>query len=292
MHLKTKFSRQRLSQIIPKERDHFDVTFNRLTVKDIDFGFANRTLFVTSPIINIDTPQAVIFRDKTVTDDTTIKPLYSKMLRDLNFDLTVDQLKFNNGSITYTEKVKEDNSGGTINFTDMSTTIANVSNTYNSPTKTAIDIDAIFMGTTRFKVQWDFDVNSEADQFLFKAEIDALKALELNKFTQPNLKVKLEGRTNKTYFTISGNNNTSQIDMRMNYDDFKVAILNKEGKEDKKILSAIANIFIRKDSNKEKDNFREGSGTATRDKTKSFFNYLWLNVKEGLIQTLTGSSKN
>jgi len=288
MHLKTKYSRTALSRMLPKERDHFDVTFERFTANSIDFGFKNRKLFVKTPNIILQQPDAVIFRDKLVADDLTIKPLYSKMLRDLTFDLTVDKLRIDTGSITYTEKVKSDNTGGTINFHNMNTTIENASNTYKSPTKTKIVIDAIFMKKTPVQVHWDFDVNDTSDQFLFSAEIDGMQADELNKFTQPNLKVMLEGRTNKTYFTISGDNNASQIDMRMNYDDFKIEILNKEGKKGNKILSAIANIFIKKDSDKEEDNFREGSGTATRDKNKSFFNYLWLNTKEGLIKTLTG----
>lgn len=292
LKLNTKYSRKELSSMISVERDHFEVTVDSITATGIDFGFTNNKLFVALPQMTLDAPQATIFRNKLIADDPKVKPLYSKMLRELSFNLTVEELEIRNGAITYTEKVKADNSGGTINFSNLFASIYNASNTYSSGKKTQIDIKADFMEDTPLTVNWNFDVTNTNDVFVFKAELGTLAAAELNKFTQPNLKVKLEGVTNKTYFTISGGNNTSTIDMRMNYDDFKVSIMGDDGRDKKGFISAIANIFIKKDSDQEEDNFREGSGSATRNKTKSFFNYLWLNTESGLKATLTGGSNN
>ena len=44
-----------------------------------------------------------------MTDDKTIKSLYSKMLRTLPINLTLDSVKINNAAIVYTEKVKKEN---------------------------------------------------------------------------------------------------------------------------------------------------------------------------------------
>ena len=214
------------------------------------------------------------------------------MLRETSIDLTIDKIALNDGSLIYTERVKQDNTGGTIDFKNLSATILNASNTYTSNKKTFIDIEAIFMKNTPLKANWEFDTTNKNDQFIFKAEIGSLKASDLNTFMKPNLKVQLEGITNKTYFTISGTNNTSKIDMRMSYDNFKVNILNKNGNKKNKFLSAIANIFIKENSKNNNQEFRDGSGVASRDKTKSFFNYLWLNIRSGLLNTLTGKSEN
>ncbi|EDM44966.1 hypothetical protein SCB49_02559 [unidentified eubacterium SCB49] len=288
INLKTKYSRKALSKILTKEQDHFNVHFNEIQISEVDFGFKKNRLFIKSPSIIIDTPNASIYRDKLVADDPTIKNLYSKMLRKATIDLTINKVAINNGEISYTERVKEDNSGGTIDFSKINATITNASNTYTAPQKTEIDIKAIFMKDTPFKSQWSFDTNNPNDQFLFKTEIGKMTASDLNLFMKPNLKVALEGTTNKTYLTISGNNNQANIAMRMDYDKFKINILNKNGNKKNKIFSAIANIFIKKNSNESKDDFREGKGTATRDKTKSFFNYVWLNIRAGLISVLTG----
>jgi len=73
----------------------------------------------------------------------------------------------------------------------------------------------------------------------------------------------------------------------MTYDDFKVSILNKEKKRKKWLVSTLANIFIAKTSKNEEGGFKKGSGDVNRDQNKSFFNYLWLNLKEGMLKTVT-----
>tara|TARA_R100000908_G_C3735756_1_gene133737 strand:- start:870 stop:1301 length:432 start_codon:yes stop_codon:yes gene_type:complete len=142
------------------------------------------------------------------------------------------------------------------------------------------------MEKTPITVNWSFDVQNTEDQFQFRAEVGQLVAERLNSFTEPNLKVMLEGNTNKTYFTIDGNNTSSTIDMKINYSDFKVTLLQKDGKEKNKFLSTIANIFISKNSEKKDEFYKEGKANATRNKSKSVFNFLWINVKEALIKIL------
>ena len=218
-----------------------------------------------------------------MVDDLKTKPLYSKMLRDLPFELTVDSLKITDGKIKYEERQNAENMGGSINFENLNAEMANVSNTYKSPTKTEIEIKSNFMGKTPITVNWSFDVQNMEDQFQFRAEVGQLVAERLNSFTEPNLKVMLEGNTN---FTIDGNNTSSTIDMKINYSDFKVTLLQKDGKDKNKFLSTIANIFISKNSEKKDEFYKEGKANATRNKSKSVFNFLWINVKEALIKIL------
>jgi len=291
IHLKTKYSENQLSQIIKKERDYFNVSIDSIIVNEIDFGFTNRKFFAKSTSIIVEKPSMFIYRDKLVADDNTIKPLYSKMLRELPINLSINNFNVNNGNLTYTERVKAENKGGTIDFSEMKINIKNISNTYSSPNKTQIDINAIFMKNTPFKIDWSFDVNNTNDLFLLKADVGQMAAVEMNQFTQPNLGVKLEGITNKTYMTMSGDDYQSHFDMKVKYEDFKVSIMDDSGTEKKKLLSFVANIFVRKNSTKDDDNFREGSGDVTRDRTKSFFNYMWLAIKEGLLKSMTGRNK-
>lgn len=291
LKLKTKYSKKELSEIINKERDHFDLSLKSLSIDDFDFGFKNNVFFAKSKLIALDTPQLEVFRDKLVADDFKIKPLYSKMLRDLPFELTVDSLNIANAKIKYEERQKAENMGGSINFENLEAAISNVSNTYKSPTKTELKITANFMENTPFSADWSFDVQNVNDQFLFKAQVGSLLADKMNSFTEPNLKVKLEGQTHQTYFTIDGNSNSSNTDLRINYSNFKVTVLRKDGESKNKLLSTIANIFVSKNSDKNDDHYREGLATATRDKTKSIFNFLWVSIKNALASAMTGSGK-
>jgi len=284
--LKTKYSKRELSRIITKERDHYDLSLKSLSIADFDFGFKQNRFFAKSKQVSLNAPSLEVYRDKLVADDPKTKPLYSKMLRDLPFELTVDSLKISDAKIIYEEREKQENMGGSINFKNMDVAISNVSNTYKSPEKTNLKITADFMDNTPFTADWTFDVQNQYDQFLFKADIGPLTADKMNSFTEPNLKVRLEGHTNKTYFTIDGNNETSKTDLKINYSDFKVIVLRKDGNRKNKLLSEIANIFISKDTKKKNDYYREGTAEATRDKTKSVFNFLWISLKNALVKTM------
>lgn len=287
LNYKTKYSKALLSQIIEVERDHYDLSIASLSIQDFDFGFEkDRVFFAKSNQISLDTPNLVIYRDKLIADDTSIKPLYSRTLRELPFLLTVDSVKIKDGFLKYEERVKEENSGGQIQFKNLNANISNVSNTYTEPEKTDIKIKALFMDKTPIAVDWSFDVQDPYDQFVFKADIGHLEAERMNSFTEPNLKVQLQGQANKTYFTIDGNNENSKTDLKINYSDFKVTVLQKDGKKKNKFLSTVVNIFVSKNSEKKEDSYREGTGEATRNKTKSVFNLLWISVKSALEKTM------
>ncbi len=283
----TKYSKAELSKIIAVERDHYDLSIKSIFLHDFDFGFKQDSVFFAKiDRLSIDTPYLDIFRDKLVADDASIKPLYSRSLRELPFHLTVDSVKINDGFLKYEERVQEENSGGSIQFKNLKADIANISNTYDKPKMTEIKINALFMDKTPLSVDWSFDVQDINDRFVFKAYVGAMEAEKMNQFTEPNLKVRLEGQTNKTYFTIDGNDDNSKTDLKINYSDFKVTVLQKDGKNKNKFLSSVVNIFVSKDSKKQEDKFKEGQGEATRDKTKSVFNQLWISVKSALQKSI------
>lgn len=290
--IKTKYSKEDLSKQISVERDYFDLTIDSIAVKNQDLGFKQDSLFYfKSDRVDFYQPTFKIYRDKLVADDLSFKPLYSKMLRDLNFTLTLDNVFINNSSITYTEKVKTATLGGSLLFSKLTAEIKNLSNAYNAnKTITSANIDAIFMDTTPLHAEWKFEVKNPNDEFIFKAELGKLKAKNMNQFMEPNLNVRLEGEITKTYFTINGNDHTSQIDLKLKYDDFEVAVLKENGKEKNKLLSSLVNLFVSKNSTDKAGEFRHGSKSdVERTTNKSVFNYLWINIKVGLMNAMTGN---
>lgn len=287
--LKTKYSKRELSRIISQERDHYNLTLSSFLIDKLDFGFDNDTLSVKSKKVSLNSPSLEIYRDKLVADDMSVKPLYSKMLRDLPFHLTVDSLGIVNGNILYQERVKEDNMGGTISFKDLNAGIANVGNTYQAPIKTELNIRARFMENTSFSAYWAFDVNNRNDHFLFTAEVGKMNANKMNSFTEPNMNVRLEGQVARTYFTIDANNESSSTDIKINYSNFKVNVLRKDSERKNKLVSAIANIFIPKNSTNKEENYREGRGVASRNKTQSVFNFLWISIESALRNAMSDS---
>ncbi|WP_131453980.1 DUF748 domain-containing protein [Neotamlana sedimentorum] len=287
----TKYSKSQLSSILEQERDHVKVNFKEIRLQALDLNF-NNGFSLSSKSSEINLPNIEIFRNKLLPDDFKTKPLYSKLLRDLNFKLNIDELKINDGQISYFEKVNNDNKKpGTIRFNNLNAEINNLGNV-NTQTPVNITVDALFMEDSNCHIDWNFEVADTTDAFVFKADLKNLNASKINQFIEPNLKVKLKGELQQTYFSVYGNNNISNTDLKIKYDDFEVSVLKENGKEKRKLLSTLVNWFVLNNTNYNDDNFRYGKAeNIMRHKNKSVFNYVWINVKQGLLSAMTGSEK-
>lgn len=290
LEFKTIYSKTELSRKIKKERDHFNVTVDAIVLNEPNFGFENKRLYFKSQQVEFETPSLKIYRDKLVADDPTIKPLYSEMLRNLSFDLTLGTVQLKNGFIQYQEKVKSGARAGEVVFEDFNATIKNVSNTYVAPTKTEMDVNSVFMHSAQLHAFWTFDVNDKDDKFTFKTEISGLPAYRLNQFVESNLNVRVQGTFNKVFATIQGNVDRSRFNFDAKYTNVKVHVLNKRHKKDK-LLSGLANLFIHQDSKDDKGGVVGQKNVVIRDKTKSVFNFIWKNIQEGLKQSLVSVIK-
>ena len=84
-------------------------------------------------------------------------------------------------------------------------------------------------------------------------------------------------------FDFKGNNDIMNGKFRITHKDLKVNILDKDTKEKKKFLSAVANLVVKKDSKK----FPESVDIyVERNKQRSFFNFYWKGIEDGLKKTL------
>ena len=232
-----------------------------------------------------------IYRDKLVQDDYEQKKLYSRMLSELPIDLNVSEVKINDGYIAYSELVKRGTVPGEIVFADLGATIGNVSNTYKNGEKTQIKVMAQLMGEAPIELTWNFDASKENDAFYVSGVVTDFKSESINQFLRSNLRTEAEGDVQELYFTVSGDAISSSGDMKMNYEDFRFTVLKKDRMGVNKLLTFVGNIFTNDGSKTDKQGYRYGEIYAERDNTKSFFNYLWLNVMDGIVNTLTGDGK-
>lgn len=285
-----KYSKKELSKHLKKERDYIKLKIPQFSLEKFKFDIYQPRLSFTAASGEIRNPDLEIYRDKLIDDDLRIKPLYSKMLRNLSFNLKVNELKIKNGYISYAELVDPDKVAGKLFFDRIHATLYEISNLKKAK-KTEIKIKSRLMGAAPLTLNWTFDVNNTADVFAVNGSVSNLEAQLMNPFFQPNLNALAEGTLEQMYFSFDATNVSSKGEMKMKYEDFNFKILRKDSKKVNKLLTAIGNIFIKKDSKKDPKDFRYGTIEAERDATKSFFNYLWINVKSGVVSTLTGNGK-
>lgn len=283
-----KYDKKELSKHLNKERDYINLNISKVILEQPHFKYSNKRFgFIISSAKLIE-PNLEIYRDKLLPNDSSVKPLYSESLRDLHFDLEIKKVEIENGYISYAELVELDKKAGKLFFSQVNGTLNHLSNLKNAK-KTKINLHSKLMSKAPLELNWSFDVNNTSEAFEVSGSINNLPADILNPFLKPNLKVLAEGTLQQMYFSFYGNNLKSEGEMKMRYEDFRFKLLQKNGLKINKVLTAIANIFVVSESKTDTEKYRYGEISADRNNTKSFFNYLWINLKSGIISTLTGS---
>ncbi|MCM5662271.1 AsmA family protein [Galbibacter mesophilus] len=276
----TLYSKQELQKHVKVQTDWIALSIDSITIDEFKKDKNGARDLFKSPRIGIYSGDLEIYKNKLLPPPNKYKPLYSKALRQLPFDLKIDSILIHDTKIKYAERVKNHDKPGSIVFTEINSSIAHL-NTLENSGKTEIDITSKFMGDADFELLWDFDINNENDYFTLHGNMKRLNAEKINEFVKPNMNVITEGSIDSIIFDLFANEDNATGTFLMQYDHFKLSILQKDKKVVNKFVTSIANIFIPKDKHKSKKVHIE----IERNKEKSFFNYFWLSVREGVKQT-------
>lgn len=288
MNISSKYSKAELSKKLSVERDHIVLDVPLIEIMDIDFGFRNRIFYVDIGEGTVHEPNLAIYRDKLLPDDLRQKKLYSRMLRELPIQLTWPEVDIQNGKVTYSELVDANANPAPLVFDDLNATLKNVTNHHLNKKEVSIIAKARLMDKAKIELDWSFNHLEENDSFIASGSLHDFRAESINAFLTSNLRAKAQGHVQQMYFTFSGNAVSSQGDMKMKYEDFEFSVLKKDRSGINKLLTTLGHIFINDGSKTAADGYRYGQIEVDRDPTKSFFNYLWLNVRDGTVSTLTG----
>ena len=139
------------------------------------------------------------------------------------------------------------------------------------------------MNTSNMNVKWSFNVLDKTESFKIQGSILKFPADKLTPFIKPYMNVTAEGMLDKIYFNYSGNDHMAKGDFALAYEDLKVNVLQKDRKKKNKFISAVANIFVKKDTN---ERVKETAVEVERIQEKSFFNLLWRTTADGLKKLL------
>lgn len=279
LQINPEYSKQEFQTKITKEKDWIKLNVKKLIINDINLN--EKEIVFGSKHIAIDSASLYIYRNKLLPDQTTYKPLYSKMLRELPFKINIDSVKIKNSSIVYEERIHAEGKPGRLEFTQFNSLIKNINNKDNSGI-TELNIQTRFMNSATFHVNWSFEVANTADYFNIQGKLLSFDTSYANKFVTPNLNSKAEGVINSLDFDIKGNDIIAHGDIEMKYEGLKFEIINKDKSKVNKFLSSLANLFVKK--NKKVPEIKQIQ--VERDQQKSFFNYFWLCIEEGVMATI------
>ena len=268
------------------EKDMFELSIPKVSMKGFKWGFNGEKLQLQSALTSVESAVFKVYRNKLLPDDNSIKPLYSQKLRELGTKIKFDTINITNASIFYEEKSVQGKPAGKLKFTDLDATAKNISN-WNLEAEdfpiTSVKANAKFMGESQLNFNMEFDIRDVEDKFNFSGNLEGVSADGMNSFLKPALNIEVQGRISSMLFNFYGNDYNALGDTRLQYHDFKVEVLRKDGVRKNKFLSSVANLILKNDtSNKKID---QKNIATTRDRTKSFWNFLWLCVRNGALKS-------
>lgn len=281
------YNKPEFDKVIPYEKDRFSLDVDSINLEDLSFSFRNDTLHLSNSHMRISQPELLIYRNRSLPDDPRSKNLYSQTFRELPFKLDFDTIRLSEGKIVYEEAVTRDGGPARIAFHQLEGTIENLTNMNldrEDYPRTQVVASALFMNEARLEIDWSFDISNHTNKFLFSGESERLPASALNPYMIPALGIEANGAFNSIYFTFTGNEKTAVGDVLVNYENFSIDILKDGSREEKGIITAIANLFL--DNNGHSGDNEQKNVEVERDEKKSFWSYIWSAVKKGLMESV------
>jgi hypothetical protein len=285
--MKPLVSRAQFIRMIPVESDLYDIKASQITANGTWDLFSDQKLIRASNVM-IHNADANIFRSKIPKDDPKEKPLYSRMLRSIKIPMVVNNLNLKDSKLVYEEDTPESAGPGKLTFSNFSMNVKNLNSAKikGNPTRVDIKINCSFMNLAPLAVNWNFDVADQSDRFTISGRTTNLPATGINPFIRPYLHVTATGTIQEMLFDFRGNPKGLNGKFNLKHKDLKVTILDKDNREKKGFLTAVANLLVKSDSGKLPEDVDVED--VERDPTKSFFNLFWKGIEQGLKKTLIG----
>ncbi|MDQ0476778.1 hypothetical protein [Chryseobacterium sp. MDT2-18] len=286
--VKPTVSREQFIRMIPAERDLYDITVSKISANG-KWDLISENQYLNLGNVALNNVNANVFRSKIPKDDLTEKPMYSELLRSIKFPLFIDNLDIANSLLVYEEDTKKSDGPGKLIFSDFNMNVKNLNSAKmaGKSTQIPISVNCRFMNASPMNIKWSFDTANTTDAFVISGNIADLPASRINPFIEPYLKIQATGLISDLIFDFKGTKQGIRGTLKMVHQNLKVSILKPTG-EKNKLLSAMANVFVKSDSGNYPASVEvEG---VERDKTKSFFNMLWRGIEQGLKKTLIGKN--
>ncbi|WP_010521501.1 hypothetical protein [Aquimarina agarivorans] len=283
--VKTIYGKRELSSHLKHEKDHISLTVPKIEVDK--WAILNRDTLNTFYANDIQILQADLnlFRDKAVVDNTVYKSLYGEKMKQLNFKMELPKINVINGKITYEQLIEDNDSAGKLFFTNVNANLG-LSNLSEAKHQIKCKASAHFMGDSPVTLETTFNANPKTN-FVATGSFSNFDGSSVNSFLETNLQTRIKGAAEKIYFNINGNNYKAFGDVKLKYKELSIEILRKDVLKVNKLLTALGNFIIHKNDSVDVNGYRHGKIDIERDQTKSYFNFLWISLKDGLINALT-----
>ncbi|MFK7953713.1 MAG: hypothetical protein AB8B73_12775 [Ekhidna sp.] len=261
------------------ETDHINLTIPSIRLETFDQQLLLKDSILNAARLIVEEPTLDIFRDQNYPDPD---PLYKIMpvsaIQSIPFPMRIDTVEVVGARVAY-EMIPENGvEPGIFTFADLDATFSNITNNPIQNEVMNVFVTANAMDIIPMYLSFDFDLNSENDEFSFKGSVAPHDMTTFNQYTENGAFVKvISGATKNLSFAVQANDTLGYGTMDFVYNNLKIAMLDKktysQSNVDESVVSFIANtFFVRKRNRFTK--YRQGDIYFERIQHKAIFNFL------------------
>jgi len=294
LELVPRIPRYQYVDVFPLQKTRVAAQAQTIRLSDINFKELIKQRHLQAQKLTIDELQIDAFKDARVPRNTwRTLPMHQEMLLDLDFLLTLDTIEVADGFISYAERVPEASQEGIITFDNLNGLLLNATNhpdRLRDSVTFRMEVSAEVMGQGRLKVLFNFPMADENMRFSVDGTLGPMDLQAYNPILNHSAFINIQdGYANSMQFYIQGDRERSAGELRFNYNDLNVMLVDKnKGRPGlaERVGSLIANAFVVKSDNPKAVFFRVGEVEYERDPSRSIFSYWWRSLLSGIKSSI------
>jgi hypothetical protein len=217
-----------------------------------------------------------------------------QVIEKISIPFRVGKVILSNAFLEYKERNHITRQSGKVQFYKIYASISNFTNEKKAIAVNNVmtaDISSKFLNRTPLKVTWLFYLLHPKGRFDVKGSVGPIEGALLNSFAEPMGSISIrKGRINIAAFNLQGNDDSMDGNVKILYEDLKVAMLKKDigskERHTKPMLNFMANIFIINSNPKKNEEPRVVQVHLDRDPDKSIFHFSWRTLLKGIKETM------
>lgn len=287
---KLEFARRHGSTI-----DRIDLSIPGIRFEDVDFPRFVDSARIYARYGHIKNPKLEDYLNRGIPGGPpTSKPLPFIAFRDLNTHIKIDSLRIENASVSYSEYVGNTPRAGTITFEETDAIFRAISN-YPEEIKegitTTLDAESRVMGVVLLEAHFEFPMDTGEGFHKVRGQLHSVSMPVFNRMIEHVAFIRIDrGQLNRLEFEMTLNERQSSGTLVMNYENFKISVLDKQSMQQHGLLENLktfaANNFVVKSNNTPETGMQAGRIRFERDETKSIFNYWWKSLLSGIKDSI------
>ncbi len=232
--------------------------------------------------------QVDIHRDKSVpyTDERPRAPLPAERVRRWRVPVALEQVHIRHGRITYHERLARGEPFGSVTLTQVDAAMSGLTNMRpDSSTELHLTGHLRLWDKAPAHVDIHQSHSRRGARIEGRVHLKNLQARELNHITDELVRIRAtEGSIHSVDLHMQGDDRSAQGTVHMHYEGLKLKV--EPARPHAGLLSLLANAVIHSSNVPGDRRYRVGRSFVDRKQETSVFNYLWLSLREGMLDVL------